>query len=287
MLVRANSAASVSEEGELGRLELAEMHTELEWLLKDSIPESIKHIRQSLQKLSILSSKHGAGAARASESRLDLAAASSGAKGTATISGTVVTHLSLDVAISSQFNQGKTTTIYLKKNETLSLLQAQEAKSYVKSALYKAEATPLFDSCGEAMRYIEGLMRDISRAKRILAVGSQQDLLPLQPENSEKFAPALPENLVIECGLRGSVFIAHVYWLKFRRGVKSTGILDAFKKDPSAGHMLVHKGRLAEVKREIVFESPLEKVEDALSTLDRALVVCADMLGQLHAFDSM
>ncbi|KAJ1961106.1 hypothetical protein GGI12_003430, partial [Dipsacomyces acuminosporus] len=185
------------------------------------------------------------------------------------------------------FNQGKPTTICLKKNEILSLRQAQEAKTYAKSALYKAESVPLFGSASEALRYAQSIMRDILFAKNILAGTSQKDLLPLQAESSEKFAPTLPDNLVIECGFKGSIFIAHVYWLRFRRGVRGTGLLDAFKGDPSAGHMLVHNGRLAEVKHEVVFEASLETIKDALVLLDQAYAICTDIIGQLHAFDSI
>ncbi|ORX74676.1 hypothetical protein DL89DRAFT_21143 [Linderina pennispora] len=218
---------------------------------------------------------------------LELASTSSDAKGTATISGASVTQLSLDLSLGSQFNQGKPTTVYLKKSETLPLRQAQEARSYIKSALRKT-ADGQFDTVDEALGFFERVLDHVQRARATLALGSQQGLQPLQWENTDKFAPPLPENLVIECGLMGSVFAVHAYWLKFRRTVKNSGgILDAFKKDPTTGHMLVVNGRLAEVRREVVFEAAFAQIQEGLATLDLVAGVCIDVVGQLHSFDSM
>ncbi|KAJ1935950.1 hypothetical protein FBU59_005218 [Linderina macrospora] len=264
------------------KAELEVMRQELRWLLDESIPESIQFIHSSLQKLSFSSEQR-----RNPNTVLELTATGSDAKGTATISGTSVTQLSLDLSLSSQFNQGKPTTVYLKKSETLPLRQAQEAKSYIKSALHKT-AGGRFDTVDEALNFFEYILDHVQTARATLAAGSQQGLQPLQWENTDKFAPQLPENLVIECALKGSVLVAHAYWLKFRRAVKSSGgLLDAFKKDPSTGHMLVVNGRLAEVRREIVFEAAFALVQESLATLDLVASVCTDVVGQLHSFDSM
>ncbi|KAJ2517721.1 hypothetical protein GGI11_003076, partial [Coemansia sp. RSA 2049] len=101
------------------------------------------------------------------------------------------------------------------------------------------------------------------------------------------FAPALPENLVIECSLKKDVLVTHVYWLKFRHSFKSTGLLDAFKKEQSTGHTLVHNGRPAEIKRELVFQANIPSMRSSIELIDNAVCTCIDVIGQLHAFDSM
>ncbi|KAJ2891541.1 hypothetical protein IWW38_003576 [Coemansia aciculifera] len=147
---------------------------------------------------------------------------------------------------------------------------------------------PRLDSSSAALDLVENMLGDVKRAKQILAVGTQQELMPLQSDSMDKFAPALPENLVIECKLKGGLVVVHLYFLKFRRGVKSTGgILDAFKKDSTTGHMLVYNGRLAEIKQELVFQAALSSVASDLDKLDHAAGLLVDVVGQLHAFDSM
>ncbi|KAJ2653870.1 hypothetical protein IWW40_000154 [Coemansia sp. RSA 1250] len=171
--------------------------------------------------------------------------------GTAAISGTQVTQLSLTLPLLNPSSQGISTTIYLKRGESLALSQAQEAQSYLKSVLCK-----------------------------VPQLSTREDALAC------KFAPPLPENMVVECKLKGSTFIAHVYWLKFRRDAKSTGILDAFTKEQSTGHTLVYNGRLAEVKKEVFYEVDLEDLDRNLTYLGRAASMCMDMVGQIHAFGS-
>ncbi|KAJ1996241.1 hypothetical protein GGI25_002231 [Coemansia spiralis] len=269
--------------------EQAAMERELQWLLHQNIPQSITDVHTELASVSFLSSKSGS--TRQTPTQIDLVSAGrhpeSKAMGTATIVGTLVTQLSLEITISSQLNQGKPTTIYLKKNESLALRQAQDAQSYVRSAQRKARDIPRFCSSSEALCHVESVLNDIMGAKRMLAADDQHDLMPLQSENTEKFAPALPENLVIECNLKGDTFFAHVYWLKFRHSFKSTGILDAFKRDQSTGHMLVFNGRPAEVRRELLFQARVHDVQRDIEVLDRAAGLCIDVVGQLHAFDSM
>ncbi|KAJ2782391.1 hypothetical protein GGI15_002924, partial [Coemansia interrupta] len=194
--------------------------------------------------------------------------------------------LSFTIANFSHLNQGKPTQFYLKKNEPIMLKQAQDAQSYVRLAMRKTQDPPQFGSCDEAMCYFEELLKDIQNVRWILSAERNQDLMPLQSENVEKFVPSLPENLAIECSIEGGCLVVRIYWLSFKRGIKSTGILDAFKRGRSAGHMLVHNGRLAEVKREIVMKAPLDDVVHSISSLDMAAGICADVCGQLHAFDS-
>ncbi|KAJ2007758.1 hypothetical protein GGI04_001408, partial [Coemansia thaxteri] len=102
-----------------------------------------------------------------------------------------------------------------------------------------------------------------------------------------KFAPPLHDNQVIECKLGGNMVIVHVYFLKYRRGTRNTGLLDAFKKEAVAGHMFVHNGRLAEVRQELVFQAPLKSMDHDLNCLDQATCLLVDVVGQLHAFDSL
>ncbi|KAJ1718969.1 hypothetical protein LPJ53_006178, partial [Coemansia erecta] len=207
--------------------------------------------------------------------------------GTATVSGTAVSQLSFTIANFAHLNQGKPTQFYLKKNEPIMLKQAQDAQNYVRLVMRKTQSLPPFGSCDEAMCYIEELLKDIHNARQILSAERNQDLMPLQSEDVEKFVPSLPENLAIECGLEGGSLAVRIYWLSFKRGIKPTGILDAFKRGRSAGHMLVHNGRLAEVKREIVMQAPLEDAADSLSNLRIAAGICVNIIGQLHAFDSL
>ncbi|KAJ2854239.1 hypothetical protein GGI22_004564 [Coemansia erecta] len=274
---------------------------ELQWLLSQSIPKSISEVATCLSGISFLSSKAGSsGTAKHTSTQVDLVSTlddkkdSSDAnsdgdtvKGTATITGTIVTQLSLSLAISSHLNQGKPMTIYLKKNESLPLHQAQDAQSYLRSAHRKSQSIPTFGSRIEALRYIEDILSNLQYVKHILFVGGQQNLMPLQSENTEKFAPALPENVVIECSLKKDTFVTHVYWLKFRHSFKSSGILDAFKKDQTTGHMLIHNGRPAEVKRELVFQARVPSVQRNVDLIDSAICTCIDVVGQLHAFDSI
>ncbi|KAJ2454888.1 hypothetical protein EV183_001149 [Coemansia sp. RSA 2336] len=124
------------------------------------------------------------------------------------------------------------------------------------------------------------MLSDIQQAKVMLAADAQPNLMPLNTSNAEA------KNMAVECKLKGSTFIAHVYWLKFRRDAKSTGILDAFTKEQSTGHTLVYNGRLAEVKKEVFYEADLEDLDRNLANLGRAASMCMDMVGQLHAFDS-
>ncbi|KAJ1825510.1 hypothetical protein LPJ56_002631, partial [Coemansia sp. RSA 2599] len=100
-----------------------------------------------------------------------------------------------------------------------------------------------------------------------------------------KFVPALPQNLAVECSLEGEYLLVRVYWLSFKRGVKPAGILDAFKRDHSAGHMLVHNGRLAEIKREIALKAHVSEATRSLDSLKFAASICTDIIEQLHAFD--
>ncbi|KAJ2518731.1 hypothetical protein H4217_003149 [Coemansia sp. RSA 1939] len=279
---------------------------ELQWLLGQSIPKSIGQIAACLSGISFLSTKTNntgaaaAAAAKHASTQVDLVSTgneykanadasgdSDAVKGTATITGTVVTQLSLRIAISSHLNQGKPMTIYLKKDESLPLRQAQDAQSYLKSALSKAQNAPAFVSAIEALRYTEDMLNSLQYVKHILVVGGQQSLMPLQSDNAEKFAPALPENLVIECSLKKDVLVTHVYWLKFRHSFKSTGLLDAFKKEQSTGHTLVHNGRPAEIKRELVFQANIPSMRSSIELIDNAVCTCIDVIGQLHAFDSM
>ncbi|KAJ2547421.1 hypothetical protein EV175_005228 [Coemansia sp. RSA 1933] len=275
---------------------------ELQWLLDQSIPGSIGEVATCLSGISFLSSKgSSSGAAKHASTQVDLvsisdehngssvdgSSADDTVKGTATITGTTVTQLSLSLAINSHLNQGRPTTIYLKKNESLPLRQAQDAQSYLKSAYGKSQNTPTFVSRIEALRYTEDILSKLQYVKHTLFAGGQQNLMPLQSENTEKFAPALPENMVIECRLKKDMFITHVYWLKFRHSFKSTGILDAFKKDQITGHMLIHNGRPAEVKRELVFQAQVPSMQKSVELIDRAICICIDVIGQLHAFDSM
>ncbi|KAJ2388992.1 hypothetical protein GGI23_005933 [Coemansia sp. RSA 2559] len=271
---------------------------ELQWLLSQSIPKSISEVATCLSGISFLSSKVGSsGTAKHTSTQVDLVSTlddnkdSSDAnsdgdtvKGTATITGTIVTQLSLSLAISSHLNQGKPMTIYLKKNESLPLRQAQDAQSYLRSAYRKSQSIPTFGSRIEALRYIEDILSNLQYVKHILFVGGQQSLMPLQSENTEV---TLPENVVIECSLKKDTFVTHVYWLKFRHSFKSPGILDAFKKDQTTGHMLIHNGRPAEVKRELVFQARVPSVQRNVDLIDSAICTCIDVVGQLHAFDSI
>ncbi|KAJ2744686.1 hypothetical protein GGI20_002783 [Coemansia sp. BCRC 34301] len=227
------------------------MEQELQWLLTQRIPKVISSVQSSLLSISLLSSKHGTGGptSLSSDSYIHLHDTKTGEDvGEITVSGAYVTHLSLLLPIGANTQLTRRTTTRLKMDESLPLRQAQEAQSYIKSAAKKAQLMSRLDSSSAALDVVESLLSDIKEAKQILTSGRQQELMPLQSDGIEKFAPALPENLVIECKLRGRSVVVHLYFLKFRRGVKSAGgILDAFKKDSTTGHMLVHNGRLAEL----------------------------------------
>ncbi|KAJ1886728.1 hypothetical protein LPJ66_009481 [Kickxella alabastrina] len=263
---------------------------ELGWLLAQSIPESVDYVHKHIAQLSLLAPTPKAnGVASANrESQVELREdVSAEVSGSATISGALVTQLSFTTVAFGQLGQGKPVQFYLKKGEFISLRQAQDAQSYARSALRKAQNLPAFESHDEAHNYVDALLRDIQHVKGVLASEKQQGLMPLQSENTEKFVPVLPENIVVECSIEGSDFVVRVYWLNFRRGIKGASILDAFKKDQNTGHMLIHNGRLAEVKREIVLRAPLDDVACGLASLDSAAGICTDIIGQLHAFDSV
>ncbi|KAJ2813196.1 hypothetical protein H4S07_000869 [Coemansia furcata] len=259
------------------------MEHELEWLLAERIPKVVSQAQNVLQSIS-LCLKPTSG----KDSYIHLHDAKTGEDaGEVTVLGTSVSHLSLLLPASTPAAARRTTT-RLKMDETLPLRQAQEALSYIKAAAKKARLMPGLDSPETALNRVESILGDVKRARQILAVGSQQELMPLQADSTEKFAPALPDNLVIECKFREGSIVVHLYFLKFKRGVKSSGgILDAFKKDSTAGHMLVHNGRLAEVKQELVFQASLSSMVSDLESLDRAANLLIDVVGQLHAFDSM
>ncbi|KAJ2834314.1 hypothetical protein GGI24_000464 [Coemansia furcata] len=259
------------------------MEHELEWLLAERIPKVVSQAQNILLGISLCLKPTGG-----KDSYIHLHDTKTGEDtGEVTVSGTSVSHLSLLLPASMPAAARRTTT-RLKMDETLPLRQAQEALSYIKAAAKKAQLMPGFDSPETALNRVESMLGDVKRARQILAVGSQQELMPLQADSTEKFAPALPDNLVIECKFREGSIVVHLYFLKFRRGVKSSGgILDAFKKDSTAGHMLVHNGRLAEVKQELVFQASLSSMVSDLESLDRAANLLIDVVGQLHAFDSM
>ncbi|KAJ2459393.1 hypothetical protein GGF42_001491 [Coemansia sp. RSA 2424] len=270
------------------------MEQELQWLLTQRIPEVISSAQSSLMLVSLQSPKSGTGgqnssSALSTDSQIHLHDTKTGEDvGEITVSGAAVTHLSLLLPIGANTQPTRRTTTRLKKDETLPLRQAEEAQSYIRSAVKKARLVPQLDSSSEALDLVENILGDIKRAWQILAIGSQQELMPLQSNSIEKFAPALPENLVIECRLKDGSIVVHLYFLKFRRAVKSAGgILDAFKKDSTAGHMLVHNGRLAEVKQELVFQASLSSVAHDLDKLDHAASLLIDVVGQLRAFDSI
>ncbi|KAJ2852713.1 hypothetical protein IWW36_000070 [Coemansia brasiliensis] len=224
------------------------MEAELKWLLETSIPENIQLVRDYLSKVTFVSYND---TSKPSSQASLLSKSDSEVNGTATVLGTRVTQLSLTLPLLNPSSQGISTTIYLKRGDSLALSQAQDAQSYLKSVLCK-----------------------------VLPLDTREDALAF------KFAPSLPENMVVECRLKGPTLMVHVYWLKFRRDAKSAGILDAFTKEQSTGHTLVYNGRLAEVKKEVVYEADLEDLDRNLSYLDRAAGVCIDMVGQIHAFDS-
>ncbi|KAJ2017159.1 hypothetical protein GGI06_002956 [Coemansia sp. S85] len=267
------------------------MEQELQWLLTQRIPKVALQAQSSLLESSLLGPKTGTGgqANKGAKSYIHLHDAKTGEDvGEVTVSGTSVTHLSLLLPASANTQPMRRTTTRLKMDETLPLRQAQEAVSYIKSAAKKTRLMPPLSSSEEALDCVENILSDVKRARQILAVGSQQELMPLQADSVDKFAPALPENLVIECKFKDGSIVVHLYFLKFRRGVKNSGgILDAFKKDSTAGHMLVHNGRLAEVKQELLFQAPLSSMASDLNSLDRAASLLIDIVGQLHAFDSM
>ncbi|KAJ2855569.1 hypothetical protein J3B02_002096 [Coemansia erecta] len=105
--------------------------------------------------------------------------------GTATVCGTMITQLSLTITNFSHLNQGKPTQFYLKKNEPISLTQAQDACNYARLALFKTQKVPVFESCDEAMYYIESLLKDIRSVISALSAEREQDLMPLKSEDTE------------------------------------------------------------------------------------------------------
>ncbi|KAJ2881625.1 hypothetical protein H4R27_003961 [Coemansia aciculifera] len=269
------------------------MEQELQWLLTQRIPKVVLQAQNSLLGISLLGHKTGPNGhtsrGTSTDSHIHLHDTKTGEDvGEVTVSGAAVTHLSLLLPVSASTQPMRRTTTRLKMDEALPLRQAQEALSFIKSATKKTRLMPRLDSSETALDYVENMLSDVKRARQILTVGSQLELMPLQSDSTEKFAPALPENLVIECKFKEGSIVVHLYFLKFRRGVKSSGgILDAFKKDTAAGHMLVHNGRLAEVKQELVFQAPLGSMASDLDSLDQAASLLIDVVGQLHAFDSM
>ncbi|KAJ1718482.1 hypothetical protein LPJ61_006608, partial [Coemansia biformis] len=259
------------------------MARELQWLVEQSIPETMGHVRQSLAAISFLESQPGRHTARAS-SQVSIAAEGAGVSGTATVSGTAVTQLSLTVPEHGQTaHEAAKTTVYLKKGETLPLRQALDARCYARAALDRLEELQQFDSCGDALVYIEGVLGSIQDARRMLAAESRLGAAPLHTGSSEKFAPPLPQNTAVECGLDGCALVVRVYWVRPRQGIQSTGLLDAFTREQSTGQTVVHDGRLAEVAREAVLQAPLEELQRDLARLDRAAGDCIDAIGQLHA----
>ncbi|KAJ1913976.1 hypothetical protein GGH92_002193 [Coemansia sp. RSA 2673] len=265
------------------------MEQELQWLLTQRIPKVVLQAQASLLGISLLGHKAGTGRGASTDPYIHLHDTRTGEDvGEVSVSGASVAHLSLLLPVSTNTQPTRRTTTRLKKDETLPLRQAQEALSFIKSATKKTRLMPRLDSKETALDYVENMLSDVKRARQILTIGSQLELMPLQSDSTEKFAPALPENLVIECKFKEGSIVVHLYFLKFRRGVKSSGgILDAFKKDTTAGHMLVHNGRLAEVKQELIFQAPLSIMASDLDSLDQAANLLIDVVGQLHAFDSM
>ncbi|KAJ2339387.1 hypothetical protein GGF43_006655, partial [Coemansia sp. RSA 2618] len=169
---------------------------ELEWLLGHSIPENICLVGRHIAEISFLKNAAGKRAADPSSQTSLLSDDGADVKGTAAVSGTSVTQLSLTLPSYGQTGQGAT-TVYMKKGETLPLKQAQDSQSYVKSALRQAQSMPKFETREYALSFIERMLGDIQRAKNILVADSQHGLMPLQSGTAEKFAPALPENVVV------------------------------------------------------------------------------------------
>ncbi|PIA19639.1 hypothetical protein COEREDRAFT_5459 [Coemansia reversa NRRL 1564] len=166
--------------------ERASMERELVWLLEQSIPESISHITQHLSEISIIKDTPNKGSTKQSLQAGLTANKNADISGTATVSGAVVTQLSLTLPPSySQPAQEAAVSVYLKKGDVLPLRQAQEAQSYIKSALSKAQTAHMFGSNEEAVNVVERLLRDIQKARRILTADGCQDLMPLQSDNSE------------------------------------------------------------------------------------------------------
>ncbi|KAJ2545207.1 hypothetical protein GGF49_000640 [Coemansia sp. RSA 1853] len=255
---------------------------ELGWLLEHSIPENICLVGKHISNISFLKDP-AKGATDTSQTSL-LSDDGTDIKGTAVVLGTRVTQLSLTLPSVGQPGQGTDITVYMKKGETLALKQAQDSRNYIKSTLRWAQSSSQFDTRDDALVFVERMLNGIQRAKNILVADNQHGLMPLQSGTAKMFAPALPDNMVVECSISGCDFVTRVYWLKFRRDAKSTGILDAFTKEPSTGHVLVYDGRLAEVKKETVYKAKLEDLQGNLDCLDRAAGVCIDIIGQLNAF---
>ncbi|KAJ2775484.1 hypothetical protein IWQ56_000022 [Coemansia nantahalensis] len=254
------------------------MAQELRWLVEQSIPESISHARECLAATSLLAgTRPAAGAA----SQVSMAADSAGVSGTATVAKGAVTQLSLTVPAPDATN----VTVYLKKNEALPLQQMQSAQCYARAALDRAVEPRQFDSCDDALAHVEHILGDIQSAKQMLAAASQLGAPPLYTWSSEKFAPALPQNMAIECSLDGCELVIRVYWLRPRQGAQGAGLLDALTREQSTGQTLLCDGRAAKVTQAAVLQAPLGRVQEDLATLDRAASVCIDVIGQLHAFD--
>ncbi|KAJ1751612.1 hypothetical protein LPJ79_001881 [Coemansia sp. RSA 1821] len=152
------------------------MEAELKWLLETSIPETIQLVRGCLSKVTFVSHK-GMSLQAALSSKSD-----SEVSGTAAISGTQVTQLSLTLPLLNPSSQGISTTIYLKRGESLALSQAQEAQSYLKSVLCKV---PQLSTREDALACVQIMLSDIQQAKSILAADAQQNLMPLNTSNSE------------------------------------------------------------------------------------------------------
>ncbi|KAJ2615748.1 hypothetical protein H4S08_001106 [Coemansia sp. RSA 1365] len=166
--------------------ERASMERELVWLLEQSIPESIGHIAQHLSDISIIKNAPNKGSTKQSLQTSLTANKDAGISGTATVSGAAVTQLSLTLPpFYNQPSQEASMSVYLKKGDALPLRQAQEAQSYIKSALSKAQIAHIFGSREEAATVVERLLRDIQQARRILAADGRQDLMPLQSNNAE------------------------------------------------------------------------------------------------------
>ncbi|KAJ2697310.1 hypothetical protein H4R19_005673, partial [Coemansia spiralis] len=245
------------------------MAQELRWLVEQSIPETISYARQRLAATSLLAStKQAAGAA----SQVSMAAEREGVSATATVAGAAVTQLSLTVPAPDAAKA----TVYLKKNETLPLRQAQSAHSYARTALERAGESRQFDTCDDALAHIEHILGDIQNAKQMLAAETQFGAPVLYTGGSEKFAPALPQNMAIECSMDGCVLVLRVYWLRARQSAQSAGLLDALTREQATVQTLVCNGRTADVTQVEVLQAPLERLQEDLVMLDQAAGACID-----------
>lgn len=270
---------------------------ELDWLLSQRIPIMVQTIHQCMSELSILPPKATATRGDKGPNELHQLSSETGRAGSATVCGTIVTQLSLDIATNKHITQEAPVHIYQKKNETLPIRQAQEAQGHVLSALAKTNGIVSFTSQIDALEYLEGVLRDICMAKQRLTRNEsrshcqKQELLNLQSGSNKKFAPTLAGNVVIECSLEKSTLIVHVYWLRYQSESKSTGILDSLYRLDNAKnpqHTLVHHdGQVAQVKQKLRFHTQLENIKHCLVSLERAESICRDAVSCLRPFDCM